>query len=482
MTLVSRDIPDFEFTMPVLIVGAGACGMTAAIAAREAGADVLVLERDAAPMGTTSMSSGLIPAAGTRVQRAAGIDDDTVDLFVADLTDKIRKGNGDEHVDTGRLRHICEQSSRTVDWLIADHGLPLTLFKAGGVLPGHSRARLHGTPNRTGEELLASLVNRAEDMGVDIMTDSRVTTLYADADNRVRGVAVARPDGSVETIGCETLILATCGYAANAALVEQHIPEIGSAVRHTHPGAQGDALLWGMALDARTGDLSAYQGHASLAAGHGLLISYISIGEGGFQVNARGKRFSNEALGYSEQAVHVAAQPDAFAWHIYDERTDGIMREIAEYCEVVRAGALRTAATIAELAAALGVDAEALQAEFDHIDHAASNGEPDRFGRRHDPARRLHPPFVAAKVNGALFHTQGGLEVDRDARVIGQNGAPLPNLFAGGGAARGVSGSGASGYVAGNGLMTATTLGRLAGHAAAQQVRQPAGTEEDCAA
>ena len=73
-------------------------------------------------------------------------------------------------------------------------------------------------------------------------------------------------------------------------------------------------------------------------------------------------------------------------------------------------------------------------------------------------------------MTGALFHTQGGLEVDGDGRVLRRGGAPFPNLYAGGGAARGISGAGASGYIAGNGLLTATGLGKLAGRAAAQQV------------
>lgn len=465
MALIKRDIPSFEFTIPVLIVGAGACGMTAAIAARTAGADVLVLERDAMPIGTTSMSSGLIPAAGTKAQKASGIEDDTPELFTDDLLAKVKNAE-----DAERIRFICEQSTATVDWFIEDLKLPLTLFEAGGALPGHSRARLHGTPNRTGEELLGSLVTKAEEIGVDVMPDSRVTVLFADEESRVHGVEIERPDGSTEIIGCETLILACCGYAANTEILQQHCPEIASAVLHTHPGSQGDALLWGQGLGADSGDLSAYQGHATLAAGLGLLISYISIGEGGFQVNAKGERFSNEALGYSEQAVHVVAQPDGFAWLIFDGRIDEIMKEISEYREVVRSGNLRTAHSVDELAEVIGVPADVLAAEMEEIDRAAGSGEKDRFGRQHDDARKLKPPFIAAKVNGALFHTQGGLEVDRDARVLKIDETPLPNLFAGGGAARGVSGSGASGYVAGNGLMTATTLGRLAGQAAAKLV------------
>ncbi len=66
-----------------------------------------------------------------------------------------------------------------------------------------------------------------------------------------------------------------------------------------------------------------------------------------------------------------------------------------------------------------------------------------------------------------LFHTQGGLVIDENARVLRADGTPLPNLFAGGGAACGLSGPDVEGYLSGNGLLTAVTLGRIAGRAAA---------------
>ena len=75
---------------------------------------------------------------------------------------------------------------------------------------------------------------------------------------------------------------------------------------------------------------------------------------------------------------------------------------------------------------------------------------------------------TTVKVTGALFHTQGGLAIDGVGRVRRKDGTLLPNLFAAGGAAAGVSGSSAAGYLSGNGLLTATVLGRLAGQAAAR--------------
>jgi fumarate reductase flavoprotein subunit len=95
------------------------------------------------------------------------------------------------------------------------------------------------------------------------------------------------------------------------------------------------------------------------------------------------------------------------------------------------------------------------------------DGLTDRFGRHFAGTPALVPPYCGVRVTGALFHTQGGLAVDREAQVLRADGSALPNLFAAGGAAAGVSGSTAAGYLSGNGLLTATVLGRIAGTAAA---------------
>ena len=103
---------------------------------------------------------------------------------------------------------------------------------------------------------------------------------------------------------------------------------------------------------------------------------------------------------------------------------------------------------------------------------ACATGEAeDRFGRDFTGSEKLTPPFFGVKVTGALFHTQGGLVVDDAARVCRADGAPLPNLFAAGGAAGGVSGPAVWGYLSGNGLLSAVTLGRIAGAEAARLTR-----------
>ena len=104
------------------------------------------------------------------------------------------------------------------------------------------------------------------------------------------------------------------------------------------------------------------------------------------------------------------------------------------------------------------------------IESLKARGGRDHYGRKFPPEQRCAPPFYAVKVTGALFHTQGGLAIDGAGRVKCRDGTLFPNLFAAGGAAAGVSGSTAAGYLSGNGLLTATTLGRVAGQVAAAQV------------
>ena len=108
----------------------------------------------------------------------------------------------------------------------------------------------------------------------------------------------------------------------------------------------------------------------------------------------------------------------------------------------------------------------------------AARGEiPDRFGRESHGLAPLEPPYAAARVRPGVFHSQGGLLVDDDARVLRPDGSPVANLFAGGGAAIGISGrAGGAGYASGNGLLTALGLGWLAARAAAAEIGHRART------
>lgn len=462
MTVLLTDDTTFDLSFPAIVVGAGGTGLAAALALRDAGVDVLVIERDPTPLGSTAMSTGLIPAAGTPEQAAAGIDD-SAERFADDIMAKT-KGKTDRVM---ALR-LAEESADTVAWLRDVHAVPLTLVD-GFLYPGHSARRMYGTPGRSGGQLMAAMESAAEQAGVIVLTDASVEMLHV-AGQAVTGVRIRRPDGALEDIGCDALILACSGFGGNAALIERWIPEMAGAVFHGHPGNKGDALAWGEAMGAAMADLSAYQGHGGLAAGHGVPILWPLIMEGGFQVNKAGERFSNEAAGYSEQAAKVNAQADHVAWSIFDDRLHQLMCQFEDYRDALEAGAVVEAADVDALAAATGLPLDALSQTLADVAAMVQGERTDPFGRDFSGKPVLAAPYRAAKVTGALFHTQGGLVIDADARVLASDGAPMPNLFAGGGAARGISGPGADGYMAGNGLLTATTLGKLAGRAAARQL------------
>jgi len=129
---------------------------------------------------------------------------------------------------------------------------------------------------------------------------------------------------------------------------------------------------------------------------------------------------------------------------------------------------LRSAGTLDELAAAFRLDPARLRAAVEDYNEGALRGE-DRFGRK-TFGKALEAPYYGAKVTGALAHTQGGLKVDVHARVLRPDGTVIPNLYAGGGTAAGISGDGPDGYLSGNGLLSALGFGLIAGEHAASTI------------
>lgn len=462
MTVIRHDIPVFEFTVPVVIIGAGACGLTAALAARDQGADVIVLERDKRPWGSTSMSLGAICAVGSHSQRDNGVQDH-VELFVSDVRLKT-----DGEADEALSRRIGERSGPTVDWLTEKHDVPLKVdFKWTGL--GHSKPRLHLPPGRNGEELLALLANACARSGAEIMTEAQVTDLYADANDRVVGVRIQRPGGVVEHLGCDTLILATCGFGGNHDMIAKLIPEMSKARYFGHEGNRGDGILWGQALGGAVGDMSAYQGLGTLAEPQQIVVPHPLMIEGGFLVNIEGRRFTHELSNISGMCVPVLAQPQGLAWVVFDERLNrDCLEHSVDQRQLDEVGAIRRGESWAALERACNLPHGSLSKENAEINAARAEQHADRFGRRFDGLAPLEPPFCSVRVTGAIFHTQGGLIIDRNAQVVRDNGTALPNLYAGGGAARSISGKRVTGYLPGVGLCMAVTLGAIAGDAAAR--------------
>jgi len=431
MGIIRNQGQTFDLTIPVAVIGAGACGFAAALAAADAGVEVLVLERDKRPWGSTSMSLGAMCAAASSEHRRHGIDD-SADLFYRDVMAKT-----EGRADPALTRVIATESGPAVDWLRARHGVILDLdFKWTGL--GHSKPRLHIPPGRNGEELLALLGNAAARAGVQLMTEARVTDLFADPDDRVVGLRIARPDGSHEDLGVGAVVLATCGFGGNHEMVAREIPEMGKARYFGHEGNQGDGILWGAELGAKLADMTAYQGLGTLADPQQVIVPHPLMIEGGFLVNIEGRRFTHENANISGMCVPVLAEPQGLAWVIFDEqRHQACLEHSVEQRQLQEIGAVKRANTLAELERACGMPEGSLVSENAEIDAARAARRTDRFGRSFDGLEPLQGPFRAIRVTGALFHTQGGLAVDADAQVLRPDGRKLPNLFAGGGGIRG---------------------------------------------
>lgn len=459
MTQLAADDGHYDVSTDVVVVGAGAAGLVAALAAAHRGLEVIVVERDAVPKGSTSLSAGLVPAPGTRYQRAAGLTD-SVEQFAGDI---LRKAGNEPDADTVRL--LARTIGPAIEWLDDQFDLPFSVVDNFSY-PGHSARRMHCLPTRSGAELMDRLRTAAENSDIQIVTGCTAETLICRG-RTVTGIVAKRGDGRREKIGAGAVVLASNGYGGNRELVRRHIPEIADALYFGHPGNMGDAVKWGEALGAATRHLSGYQGHGSVAHPHGILITWATITEGGFQVDLDGRRFFDESKGYSEAAASVAAVRDGVAWTIFDGRIAEIAAQFEDFRAADKLGAIIRGQSIEELASKTRLPKEPLTATFADVDAAKGASAIDRFGRNWANVARLAAPYCAVKVTGALFHTQGGLVVDDKARVVDARGEPFPNLFAAGGAAAGVSGSTASGYLSGNGLLTAIGYGFIAGNSVA---------------
>ncbi|MFC2062736.1 flavocytochrome c [Chloroflexota bacterium] len=446
----------------VAIVGAGGCGMAAAIAAADRGVNVLILEKARLVEGNTALSQGMIPAAGTRFQKEAGISD-TPEQMAEDI---LRQNNNESNPDLTLF--LCRKSKNLVEWLVDYLDINLALvtdFK----YTGFSQFRIHAPPSRTGRELLMKMKQAAGQRGnLLLVTECPVRSLVTDESGKVVGVKCGVTNE--ESVKSHKVILACDGFGAKREMLERYCPEIAHAIYHNQPTNTGDGIWWGMQLGAAVEHMDAYQAHASIATSQGLLVTWAVILNGGILVNKDGKRFGNETRkSYSEYARHVLMQPEAIAYDILEDNNyRSMLDNFEEFRQLVEAGGVRKSKSIEELANILNLNPTNLITTIEAYNSARITGI-DEFGRTQF-GPELRPPIYGVKVTAALLHTQGGLKINTRAQVLRSNGSVIPNLYAGGGVAVGISGSGCDGYLAGNGLLTALGWGKVAGEDAANSI------------
>ncbi len=440
---------------PDLVVAGAGGGLVAALRAAQRGLSVLVVDSNEnfSRGNNTALSTAMIPGAGSRWQTAAGISDSAAD-FVADIMAKTK-----DEADYPLASALANVSATLVEWLADDQGLPLSLV-TDFPYPGHSRYRCHTIPGRAGKSLLKHLLKRAQESPlIDFYVPARLIDVIV-TDGAVRAVVVETSAGT-EEIPTSAVLLATNGFGADSELVRRHLPEIAGAVYFGSNASRGDALRIGARLGAATAYLDAYQGHAALAMPSATLAGWATVMHGGFLVDESGSRFGDETMGYSEYARESMIHANGRAWIIIDRRIYESCLSFQDFQDTVAMKGIRWGADPDELAAAAGIDPTGLKRTVDQAHGYAEGSASDAFGRTFWEAP-LSGELGAIFVQPALFHTQGGLRVDGNARVIDTAGEILPGLYASGGAAMGISGHGAAGYLAGNGLLPALGLAYLA--------------------
>ena len=431
----------------LMILGAGAAGMVSALVAAQRGLKVLLIDPHFSEPNNLIVSGGLFPAAGSHLQRAAGIAD-SPQAWLADL-----QAFAGDSVNQRIAEAVAEAMPPLTAFLVDTLAAPIR-FLADVPAPGHRVARFHSLAPASGRALHAWLRSA-------VAAESRIRCIADQAVDAVeRGARGFELQVGRLRAAAPQLMLAGGGFGGNAAMVARYIPEMRGALNSGAATNDGSvialALGWGAALAGMDGYQG--QGHANPASKTRLGMSLPTLGS--VMVDRMGQRFVREDIGPSALAARVLAQPGQVALEVFDAQIEAQLANHSAYVDARAAGKIIGADTQAVLAAAAGVPAAALEQTLADCTRYAQ-GAIDPLGRS-EFARVLVPPYRASWVTGSLAHTQGGIVTDDAGRVLDAAGEPLRGLFAAGGSAAGLSGHGGDGYLPGNGLAQSFGLAWLA--------------------
>jgi fumarate reductase flavoprotein subunit len=451
----------------VIVVGSGAAGLAAAIGASDAGASVLVIEADTRVGGSSRLSGGHFYAAGTSVQRAAGITDDADAMFEHYMT------LNQWLVEPSVVRRYCDLSAPAFEWLmgLGVEFLPERVYRSGvgSVARGHP-------PEGGGVRVIEVLHAQLDQRPVDFVLNARVTRLLADEEGAVCGIQ-AGDDAAT----CGAVVMATGGFGANRELLARYYPEAAKADNWSWyigtPLAQGDGLFLGQAVGA---DIAGFnRGLLLVTPGFSrdlevLLPGWLVI------VNPEGRRFANETAPYSVLGGLIQQQ-GGHAFAVFDEAARQAARPTptsqAYWVDEVLAaradeGRIARADSLAELAAKIGADPAVLEGSISRYNADAARGVDSVYFK--DPATGMRPlaspPFYAAELRPAIIcWTGAGLRIDADTRVLRRDERPVPGLFAAGETVGSLHGDR---YIGGGGSFgPCIAFGKLAGENAAAHAR-----------
>jgi 3-oxo-5alpha-steroid 4-dehydrogenase len=469
----ASDVVRWDDEADVVVVGLGCAGACTAIEAREAGADVLVLERAGGGGGTSAMSGGLLyMGGGTPVQKACGFEDSPEEMF------KFLVAALGPDPDEAKIRLFCEDSVSHFHWL-EGHGVPFKrsfypepgleaptddcLVYSGGedgwpfdrIARPAPRAHKPQHPAAAGGFLMQKLVAATEKSGARIVCDARVENLVVDSDGRVRGIVVWKGGRESHVRARRGVVLTAGGFTMNPEMVAQHQPRIARcSFKLGVEGDDGRAIRMAMAAGAHVLHMDAAEVALPLTPPRRLMR--------GIVVNRFGQRFINEDTYYGRVGQEALFRHDGQVWLIVDT---AVYERNAIGFE-----ATHVEETIDELARSAGFPPGALEATVADYNRFAARGEDPVFHKIPELLKPLDaPPYAAIdcrpeNVLWATF-TLGGLHTLPSGEVLDPEGKAIAGLYAAG---RTTSGIASYGYCSGISLGDGTFFGRMAGRQAAR--------------
>lgn len=417
----------------VIVLGGGGAGLAAAIAAVDAGATALVLEKNSVTGGTTSTSQGLIGGYDSYLQKEQGIE-----LTYEEMLDNLGN-NASWRLDPELMGITVKQSGPTIDWL---HDRCGVVFQ-DEVKVGYGPLQMMHVVDGMGLALTDTLAACALDSGVDILCNTQATEIVM-TDGAPTAVKTVASDGSGEeaTYGCKALVIATGGYSCNPELAARFTPEVAGTMGIGHPMATGDGIVMAANVGACTSHtdsmmcvlkdyeiMTEYTPTSAAANVNGFtsLANMIMVG-------AAGTRFTNEAAaGYMSQDLNRPVFDQmhkdglGYVWMISDQATVD-----ATEGKTCRGEDLQyvTAETPEDLAAAMGVDPAGLAATIEAYNAAVDTGFDAEFGRV--PTVALTAPYVALAVTPCSIITYGGIARNASSEVLRTDGSSIPGMFCAG--------------------------------------------------
>lgn len=449
------------FEVDVIVVGAGLAGHCAALEAAEAGASVLLLEKQPQVGGSTVLSGGSFAFAGTEEQIALGIKDDT-ERLEADLL-----AVGEYRNDPELVRLYADQQLDAYRWL-KERGVTFGPIQAAS---GQSVPRQHPANPRELIRLLAELV--AANPAITLRLDTPAHRLVRHQESG-RVIGLSLNDGEV-ILARSGVILTSGGFSRNKQMLEQFAPNQAAAKSVGGPGNVGDGIKMAWQLGAGLRDTPFIKGTFGNhpAAGPEQHTAMLAIYRGAIAVNQSGHRFADESVSYKLLGDACLKEEGHVAYQIFDEaifqnQVPGV--PIFDFSRRLEQGLLYRADTLEELAQRINVSAASLAATIEAYNADVDKGGDSHFGRRGlvqgfgDLRKISQAPFYAYPSTSAVIATYCGVTVDSDMRVLDVYGEPIEGLYSAGEMTGGFHGAA---FMTGTSLGKCVICGRVAGRNAA---------------